>query len=191
MHHLRIGISGWTYAGWRGVFYPSGLAQKRELEYASRQFNSIEINGTFYSLQRPSSFALWYDQTPGRFQFAIKGSRFITHMKKLKDVETPLANFFASGLLCLKEKLGPLLWQLPPVLAFDPDRIENFFKLLPHTTRDAAKLAKRHDQRLEGRSWTKADADRPVRHTMEVRHESFRDERFVRLLRKYRVALCV
>ena len=187
----RIGISGWTYGPWRGTFYPKGHPHKRELEYASRRLNSIEINGSFYSLQRPSSYQGWYDATPDEFVFSVKGGRFITHMKKLKDVETPLANFFASGLLCLKEKLGPLLWQLPPVLAFDPDRIESFFKLLPHTTKDAATLAKRHDQRLKGRSWTKADADRPVRHTMEVRHESFRDERFVRLLRKYNVAMCV
>src|SRR5947209_2450366 len=98
----RIGISGWTYSPWRGVFYPDDLPHKRELEYASRLLNSIEINGSFYSLQRPSSYQQWYGQTPADFVFSIKGGRFITHMKKLKGVETPLANFFASGVLCLK-----------------------------------------------------------------------------------------
>src|SRR3954470_17291556 len=108
---LRIGISGWTYAPWRGVFFPKKLSQKRELEYASRTFNSIEINGTFYSLQRPSSFATWRDTTPEGFVFSIKGGRYISHMRRLKDCEQPLANFFAQGLLTLDEKLGPILWQ--------------------------------------------------------------------------------
>src|SRR5687768_5588375 len=189
MHHLRIGISGWTYAGWRGVFYPSGLAQKRELEYASRQFNSIEINGTFYSLQRPSSFALWYDQTPGGFQFAIKGSRFITHLKRLKDVETPLANFFASGLLCLREKLGPILWQLPPSFRFDRDRLAAFFELLPRDTAAASRLARRHDEKIKGRAATKTDRIRPLRHALEVRHPSFETAGFVQLLREHDIAM--
>ena len=99
MPDVRIGISGWTYAPWRGVFYPKDLPQKRELEYASAQLNSIEINGSFYSLQRPSSYQAWHDATPDDFVFSVKGGRFITHMKKLKDVEMPLANFFASGVL--------------------------------------------------------------------------------------------
>ena len=103
---VRIGISGWTYAGWRGVFYPAGLSHKRELEYASRMLTSVEVNGTFYRLQRPENFAAWYDATPSGFRFAIKGSRFITHMKQLRDVRTPLANFLASGVLRLEEKLG-------------------------------------------------------------------------------------
>jgi uncharacterized protein YecE (DUF72 family) len=185
----RIGISGWTYGPWRGVFYPSDLPHKRELEYASRKFNSIEINGSFYSLQRPSSFQAWYDATPADFVFAVKGGRFITHMKKLKEVETPLANFFASGLLKLKEKLGPILWQFPPGFAFNEARFGDFFELLPKTTRDAAKLAKKHDDRLKGRSWTKTDADRPIRYAVEVRHNSFKDARFIKLLRKHHVAL--
>src|SRR2546430_1610563 len=116
MSQIRIGISGWTYPGWRGVFFPKKWPQKRELEFASRQMNSIEINGSFYSLQRPSSYQAWYEATPSGFLFSVKGGRFITHMKKLKDVQIPLANFFASGLLCLREKLGPILWQLPPNL---------------------------------------------------------------------------
>src|SRR5471030_298481 len=106
---IRIGISGWTYRPWTGgAFYPKGWPQKRELEYASRQVNSIEINGTFYSLQRPESYHDWYEATPDGFVFSLKAGRFITHLKRLVDVEIPLANFFASGLLRLKEKLGPI-----------------------------------------------------------------------------------
>jgi uncharacterized protein YecE (DUF72 family) len=189
MRQTRIGISGWTYGPWRGVFFPRDLPHKRELEYASRQFNSIEINGSFYSLQRPSSYAAWYDATPDDFMFSVKGGRFITHMKKLKDVQTATANFFASGVLKLKEKLGPILWQFPPGMAFNPDRFQAFFELLPKTTRAAAALARKHDERLKGRAWTKAGAERPIRYAVEVRHNSFKDERFVKLLRKYRIAL--
>ena len=188
MSNLRIGISGWTYAGWRGVFYPPDVTQKRELEYASRQMNSIEINGTFYSLQRPSSFQTWYEMTPPRFQFAVKGSRFITHMKKLRDVDVALANFFASGVLELKEKLGPILWQFPPQLGYNEEKFANFLELLPKTTFEASRLAKKHDDRLKGRASLKADADRPIRHAFEVRHDSFLDESFVKLLRKHRAA---
>jgi uncharacterized protein YecE (DUF72 family) len=152
----RIGISGWSYAGWRGDFYPAGMSTKAELRYASRKFNSIEINSSFYSLQRPEVYRRWHAETPPGFRFAVKGSRFITHNKKLGDVETPLANFFASGLLCLDEKLGPILWQLSPNLKLDEDRVERFFSLLPRTTEEAAKLGRRHDQRVAGRSWTEA-----------------------------------
>ncbi|HEX2078578.1 MAG TPA: DUF72 domain-containing protein, partial [Longimicrobium sp.] len=109
----HIGISGWTYAGWRGVFYPQGLPRRRELEYVASRMNTVEINGSFYSLQRPTSYRAWYEQTPPGFVFAVKGSRFITHMKRLGDIETPLANFLASGLLRLGPKLGPILWQFP------------------------------------------------------------------------------
>lgn len=189
MRNLRVGISGWTYAGWRGVFYPPDVTQKRELEYASRVLNSIEINGTFYSLQRPSSFRAWYDATPSDFQFAIKGSRFITHMKKLKDVDTALANFFASGLLNLREKLGPILWQFPPQLAFNEDKFAAFMEKLPRTTSEASRLARKHDERVTGRAVLKTDAERPIRHAFEVRHDSFLDDAFVRLLRKHRAAL--
>jgi len=187
---IRIGISGWTYGPWRGVFYPKELPHKRELEYASRQFNSIEINGSFYSLQRPSSYQAWYEQTPGDVVFSVKGGRFITHMKKLRDVEVPLANFFASGVLCLKEKLGPILWQFPPNLGFDPERFETFFKLLPRDTLEAARLAKRHDEKLKTRAWTKADKTRPIRYAIEVRRDNFNDPAFIRLLRKYQIAFC-
>jgi uncharacterized protein YecE (DUF72 family) len=185
----RIGISGWTYGPWRGTFYPTKLPHKRELEFASRQVNSIEINGSFYSLQRPSSYQTWYEQTPADFVFAVKGGRFITHMKKLKDVRTPLANFLASGLLCLQEKLGPILWQFPPGLAFNEERFAEFFEMLPRDTYSAARLAREHDARLDGRAWTKPDANRPMRHCAEIRHDSFKDERFIRLLRKHDIAL--
>src|SRR5687768_11417282 len=114
MAEIRIGISGWTYPPWRKVFYPEGLPQRRELEYASRAFTSIEINGTFYALQKPASYRKWAAETPGDFVFSVKGNRFITHIRRLREVETPLANFFASGPLELGEKLGPFLWQLPP-----------------------------------------------------------------------------
>jgi uncharacterized protein YecE (DUF72 family) len=120
---LRVGISGWRYSGWRGKFYPKDLPQRRELEYASRILNSVEINGSFYSLQLPSSYQRWYSETPDDFIFAIKGPRFITHMKRLRDVKVPLANFFASGVLALWKKLGPILWQLPPNLSWNNERL--------------------------------------------------------------------
>ena len=191
MAEVRIGISGWTYPAWRGRFYPKGLAQRCELEYVAQAMRSVEINGSFYSLQRPSSYESWRDRTPGGFVFAVKGGRFITHMKKLAGVETPLANFFASGVLALGPKLGPVLWQLPPVLRFDPDRLSAFFDLLPRTTYEAARLARGHDQRLEGRALTEADADRPIRHALEVRHASYCTAEFVELLRAHDVALVV
>ena len=185
---VRIGISGWNYKGWRGVFYPPKLRQKDELSYAGGFFPSIEINGTFYGLQRPSSFLTWVEQTPPDFEFAIKGSRYITHMLKLKNVEQALANFFASGPLALGHKLGPFLWQFPPQFAFNADRFEEFFNLLPHTTTAAAELARRHDQRLEGRAFAEPVRHRPLRHAVEIRHESFRSPNFIKLLRRYKIA---
>lgn len=185
---FRIGISGWTYKGWRGVFYPPQVTQKRELAHASRIFNSIEINGTHYSLQRPSSFESWREETPDDFLFSIKGSRFITHMKKLRDVEEALANFFASGILALREKLGPFLWQLPPNFGFHPQRLETFFALLPRDTRSAARLAKKHTAKLKHGSYTKPGGDRRLRHCMEVRHTSFMVPEFFALLRRHHIA---
>ncbi|OWV92829.1 hypothetical protein ATY81_16930 [Rhizobium sp. R72] len=186
---IRIGISGWTYRPWRGVFYPEDLAQKDELFYASRQFASIEINGTFYGLQRPAVFESWRQATPDEFVFAIKGSRYITHMRRLGDIETPLANFFASGLLRLGHKLGPILWQFPARQPFDARLFSVFFKLLPHDTIAAARLAAKHDERLEGRNWIDCDERRPVRHAVEVRHQSFASSDFIKLLRDHGVAL--
>jgi uncharacterized protein YecE (DUF72 family) len=186
---MRVGISGWTYGGWRGTFYPAGLRHSEELCYASRQVDTIEINGTHYSLQRPDSFARWHDKTPEGFVFAVKGSQFITHLKQLQGNETPLANFFASGVLRLEEKLGPFLWQFSPRFRFDAQRLEAFFAMLPRDTEAAAALAKRHDQRLSGRAWTRAGHKRPLRHAIEIRHPSFLDPGFVALLRRHRVAL--
>ena len=186
---LRIGISGWNYPPWRGVFYPRALPHRRELEYASQIFNSVEINGTFYSLQRPEYFRRWYEATPEGFVFAIKGSRFLTHMKKLRDPKVPLANFFASGPLALEDKMGPILWQLGPHWPLDPERLEAFLQLLPRTTQEAARLARRHDGRLKGRAWSRTDRERPIRYAFEPRHPSFFSPEFVRLLRRHRMAL--
>jgi uncharacterized protein YecE (DUF72 family) len=191
MGKIRIGVSGWRYAPWRGNFYPPKLAQARELEYASRIFSSIELNGSFYSLQRPSTYAQWAQQTPPGFVFAVKGSRYITHMLRLRNVETAMANFFASGLFELGDKLGPFLWQFPPNMRFDAPLFEAFFKLLPRTTEAAAELALRRDQRLKGRESLEPDANRRLRHAVEVRHETFVDPAFIALLRKHRVAWVV
>jgi uncharacterized protein YecE (DUF72 family) len=188
MPQIRIGISGWTYPPWRRVFYPDGLPQRRELEFASRQVGSIEINGTFYALQQPESFRGWAEQTPDEFVFSVKGGRFITHLKKLRDVDTALANFLASGVLALGPKLGPLLWQLPPNLGYDAERVEAFVSLLPRTTTAAAELAAQHDDRVADRAWITTDADRPVRHAIEVRHASYETPSFFALLRAYGVA---
>ncbi|HST00500.1 MAG TPA: DUF72 domain-containing protein, partial [Usitatibacter sp.] len=167
---IRIGISGWRYEGWRGVFYPEGLVQRRELEYAASRFPTVEINGTHYSLQRPECFASWHEDTPPGFVFAVKGSRFITHMKKLRDVEVPLANFFASGIFNLREKIGPFLWQFPPNFGFDAAKLEAFFELLPRDTGSALALARRRDHRLKGRARLAIDANRKLRHAIEIRH---------------------
>ncbi len=188
---IRIGISGWRYKGWRGSFYPAGLPQRAELEYASTRFNSIELNGSFYSLQRPESYQNWYDETPPGFIFAIKGSRFVTHMKKLVDVEAPLANFFAQGLLRLGEKLGPILWQFPANFKCDTERLHRFFSLLPRTHKEAARLGKSHDERLDGRDWLRVKQESPLRHAIEIRNDSFVCEDFIALLRKHRVGLVV
>lgn len=186
-----IGVSGWRYTPWRGHFYPKGLAQRRELEHASRAFPSLELNGSFYSLQRPSSYAAWAAETPPGFVFAIKGSRYITHMLRLRNVETALANFFASGLFELREKLGPILWQFPPNLQYDRALFEAFFELLPRTTLAAAELALNRDGRLDGRESLQVDRERPLRHAVEVRHDSFVTPDFIRLLRKHRIAWVV
>lgn len=191
MPDVRIGISGWTYAPWRGVFFPPGLRQKDELAYAAERVRTIEINDTFYCMQRPASFGVWYEQTPEDFEFAVKAPRFITHMKKLKDVVAPVANFFASGVLRLNEKLGPILWQLPPNLRFDPDRLTTFFNLLPRSSREAGILGRHHDHRLKARAWLKTAANRPLRHALEVRHPSFECAEFIALLRKHGIALVV
>ena len=191
MGRIRIGISGWRYDGWRGVYYPRGLPHRRELEYSSRRLSSIEINGTHYSLQRPECFRAWYADTPRGFTFAIKGSRFITHMKQLNDIERPLANFYAQGIFELKEKIGPFLWQFGPRFVFNADKLESFFELLPRDLEAALELARRRDYRLKGRARLAIDANRKLRHAIEIRHDSFLDAAFVKLIRKYGIALVV
>lgn len=188
---VRIGISGWRYEPWRGRFYPAGLPQHRELAFASRMLPTLEINGSFYSLQHRDSWLSWRDDTPDDFVFAVKGPRYLTHQKRLKDVRVPLANFLASGVLALGAKLGPLLWQFPPQQRFVPERFEDFLQLLPRDTEEALALAHEHDERLAGREWLEIDAVRPLRHAFEIRHESFRDEAFVAMLRRHGAALVV
>jgi uncharacterized protein YecE (DUF72 family) len=163
---ILIGIGGWTYEPWRGTFYPDGLAQKRELEYASRKLSSIEINGTYYGSQKPSSFIKWHDETPDDFVFAVKGPRFTTNRRNLGEAGESIERFFTSGVMELKDKLGPINWQFMATKKFDSEDFEAFLKLLP-----------------------KAVDGTPVRHAVEVRHESFRTPEFVSLARKYKVAI--
>ena len=188
---IRIGISGWRYPPWRKVFYPDKLRQASELHFASRALPTIEINGTFYGLQRPPSFARWYEETPENFVFSVKAPRYVTHILKLNDVEKPIANFFASGLLLLKEKLGPILWQFPPSFRFDPKQFEHFLKLLPHDTEAALKQAHGREAKMHGREHLAIDETRALRHAVEIRNKSFVDPAFVELLRAYQVALVV
>ena len=163
---IRVGIGGWTYPPWRGAFYPDGLAQARELEYAARQFGAIEINATFYGRQSPQSWANWAKAVPDGFQFAIKGSRFCVTRPKLADAGEGIGNFLAQGLSALGDKLGPILWMLAARRKFDRDDIAAFLKLLP--------------AKLDGIS---------LRHVIEPRHDSFRDERFYQLCREHDVAI--
>jgi uncharacterized protein YecE (DUF72 family) len=191
---IRIGISGWRYKGWRGSFYPEDLTQRKELEFASHRFRTIELNGSFYSLQRPQSFQSWNRETPDDFVFSIKGSRFVTHIRRLREIESPLANFFAQGLLRLGKKLGPFLWQFPPNFSFDAERFDNFFSLLPRTHQEASEFAANHDRRMKERSFVeveKADKHLKLRHAVEIRNASFVCEEFVALLRQHRIALVV
>jgi uncharacterized protein YecE (DUF72 family) len=191
MAQIRIGVSGWRYTPWRGVFYPRALPQRLELRYAARKFPTLEINGSFYSLQRPEYYRQWHDETPDDFVFALKGSRYITHMKKLRDIEAPLANYFASGVFNLRAKLGPILWQFPPNFRYERERMARFFELLPHDTHAALRLARRRDARMKGRARLAVDARRPLRHAVEIRHESFLDGSFLDLLREHNIALVV
>jgi uncharacterized protein YecE (DUF72 family) len=192
---IRIGISGWQYPPWRGTFYPKTLTQKGELAYAASKLPVIEINGSFYALQRPESYDKWYAETPKDFVFTVKGPRYITHMRRLKDVEKPLANFFASGVLNLKEKLGPILWQFAPNFPFEPeqetDRMQRFLEMLPADFSSAAKLARKRDAFMKGRVSLRVDKNRPLRHAIEIRNDSFDNPSFIALLRKHNVALVI
>src|SRR3982750_4292389 len=159
-----IGISGYDYKSWRGRFYPDDLPARRWLEYASRQFDSIELNGTFYSLKSPAVFERWVAEVADDFLFAIKGGRFITHNLKLRNVEASLGNFFASGVLLLGEKTGPLLWQLPGTYRFEADRLDGFMRQLPRDAREGEAVARRHDHRLRRGSGVDRGADMEYGH---------------------------
>ncbi|MGC4060216.1 MAG: DUF72 domain-containing protein [Aquabacterium sp.] len=188
---VRIGISGWRYEPWRGVFYPGDLPQRRELAFASRALHSIELNGSFYALQKPGSYAQWHDDTPDDFVFSVKAPKYITHVRRLREVEEPIANFFASGVLALKDKLGPILWQFPPSFTFDAGLFEAFLRQLPHDTETASRVARHRSDFMKGRDLLDTDARRPVRHAVEIRHKSFEDPAFAALLREHKVALVV
>lgn len=186
---IHVGMAGWVYPDWRGTFYPAGLPQKTELAWASTHVTSIELNGSFYSLQKPASWMTWRDATPEDFVFSVKAPRFITHIRRLDDVREPLANFFASGILALGAKLGAVLWQLPPSLDFEPHLLERFAAMLPATTNAAQALAQERSERMSGREHLEIDADRPVRHALEVRHRSFDSPAFVALAREHGLAI--
>jgi uncharacterized protein YecE (DUF72 family) len=188
---IRIGMSGWTFDGWKGTFYPEGVPKSRELEYASRKVSSIEVNGTFYSLQKPETFSRWHDETPGGFVFSIKAPQYITHVRRLKECDEALATFLASGLFCLKRKLGPILWQFPPNVTLKDDRFQKFLEILPHTLKDASRIAKNHSPKMSDRVQTDGlvEGDYRLRHAFEFRHPSFLRPEFIELLRKHGVAL--
>lgn len=190
MAKVRIGVSGWNYDHWKGDVYPDHLPRDRWLDWISRRFSTVEANGPFYSLLSPHSYRSWYEATPPGFRFALKGSRFITHNKKLADVRRPLANFLASGVLALGEKLGPLLWQLSPRHVFDATRLASFLDLLPKDTESAARLARDHDGRVED-AWLDVEANHRLRHVIEARHESFFTPEAISVLRKGGVALAI
>lgn len=186
---VRIGMSGWVYPAWRGVFYPKGLAQKNELAYASSHVTSIEINGSFYSLHTPKSWQSWRDGTPDDFVFSVKGPRLITHLRRLINVRAPLANFFASGVLSMGAKLGSFLWQFPPNLTFDAGRVEEFLAMLPKTTTEALELAQERERdRMEGKEWLGPVVERPLRHAFEVRNHSFDTPQYLGLLDRFGAA---
>lgn len=163
---IRVGIGGWSFEPWRGAFYPPGLPQKRELEYAGQHVTAIEINATFYRGQSPASFAKWRDAVPPGFAFAVKASRFCTNRKVMADAGESVAKFVGQGLVELGDKLGPILWQLPATKRFDAEDIAAFLALLPAS-----------------------HAGVPLRHAIEPRHESFRDPAFFALARESGVAV--
>jgi uncharacterized protein YecE (DUF72 family) len=189
---VRIGISGWRYKGWRDSFYPRGLKQAAELQFASSRFQSIEINGSHYRLQSLDSWRHWYAETPVDFVFSVKGARYLTHLLRFRDdsARVASANFFAQGLLSLNEKLGPILWQFPPSFRFEPAAMERFLRFLPRDTAAALSLAEQRDERVKT-PYIAMDRKRRLRHAIEVRHASFMDPAFIDLLRQYESALVV
>lgn len=188
MGTIRIGLSGWSYDEWGGGFYPEGLAPDDRLGFLSDRFDTVEVNGTFYSLTNPASVRRWREQTASSFIFAIKASRYITHTKRLHEPATALANFFASGLLELGARLGPILWQLPPNLEYDRDNLEHFLDLLPHDTDAAVSLARDHDDRVEDVSYGDGSNHR-VRHVIEFRNPSFLQSEAVATVKRHGCAL--
>ena len=187
-----IGISGYDYKPWRGVFYPDGLPAREWLRFASRTFNSIELNGTFYSLKSPSVFERWLAEAPeDEFLFAVKGGRFITHNLKLRRSETALGNFFASGVLALGERTGPFLWQLPATYRFEADRLDQFMGILPRDSTEGEAVAREHDERLRRGALVEAAARVPYRHAFEVRHPSYFHPEFYDLLRAHGCGMVV
>jgi uncharacterized protein YecE (DUF72 family) len=165
---IRVGVGGWTYEPWRGAFYPADLAQKLELEYASRKLTSIEINGTYYGAQKPATFAKWRDETPAEFVFSVKAPRFVMNRTVLAEAGRSIAKFLAGGVLELKDKLGPINWQFLPTKEFERGDFEAFFKLLP-----------------------KESSGRALRHAVEVRHDSFRCRDFLAMAREYGIAIVI
>lgn len=190
MGKIRVGLSGWNYDSWRGDFYPPDVPKRRWLEYLGEHFDSVEINGSFYSLQKPSSYRSWYEAVPSSFRFAVKGGRFITHNKKLRDVETPLANFFASGPMALAEKMGPVLWQLPATQRFHEEKLRDFLSLLPRDMKSAARLARKHDEKVR-EPFFEVRKNVRIRHVLEARHESFFTDEAAGILRNAGVALAI
>lgn len=188
MSQVEVGISGWKYKGWKGTFYPQGISAKKELEFASRQLPTIEINSTFYRLHTPVTYQHWYESTPTDFIFSVKANRYITHIRRLKNIQIPMANFFASGVLALKEKLGPILWQFPPSMVFKPERFESFLKQLPHNFKEAVELAKNSTLPLE-KTYSVYDKNLKIRHAIEIRNMSFLNPWFVELLKEHNVAI--
>lgn len=189
MGKIRIGISGWNYSEWKGAFYPKGLSDDDRLAHAAHTFGTLEVNGTFYSLTSPATCRRWHDAVAASFVFAVKGSRFITHTKRLKEARSALANFFASGILELGAKLGPILWQLPPNMKYEEERLDRFLSILPHETSDAVTLAHDHDERVEDVSYGNGDNHR-VRHALEFRHESFLRPETAAIAARHGIALC-
>jgi uncharacterized protein YecE (DUF72 family) len=166
MSRIVVGVGGWTFEPWRGEFYPAGLPHKQELSYAAERLTSIEINGTYYGTQKPESFARWRDETPDDFVFSLKGPRYTTNRRELAAAAASIERFLASGLLELREKLGPINWQFMPTKAFDAEDFAAFLALLP--------------AEIDGRA---------LRHAVEVRHDSFRNDAFIALARAHRVAI--
>jgi uncharacterized protein YecE (DUF72 family) len=187
---MLVGTSGWRYRSWRGDFYPTGLVQRRELAYISARLATVEINGSFYSLQSAASYRRWRDETPDGFVFGVKGGRYVTHMLRMRAVGPALANFFASGILLLGEKLGPVLWQLPERVVFDARELDEFCAQLPRTQHEAVILASRHTDKV-AEFEAPPPADRRIRHALEPRHPSFDSEECATILHRHNVALVV